>query len=100
MTDADLLRALRDCYDPVLKHNIVELGLVRSATLAEDASAPGAGIPGIPSRFIAHIVLWAPSADEALNAMLEAQVHNRLAGLAFISRAEITLLPALFPILR
>ena len=100
MTDSDLLTALRDCYDPVLKRNIVELALVRSASVHVDPDAPGAGIPGVPSRFVAHLTLYAPSTDDAANSMLVAQIENRLAGLEAVSRTEVSLLPAPFPILR
>ena len=100
MTDADLLNALRDCYDPILKRNIVELNLVQSATLIEDPEAPGANIPGVGPRYTAHITLIAPSADETANAQLQAQIQNRLAGLPAISRAHVKLLPSPFPILR
>jgi metal-sulfur cluster biosynthetic enzyme len=100
VTDADLLHALRDCYDPILKRNIVDAGLVRAATLTEDHEAPGANIPGVPPRYIAHITLLAPSADEAAIAQLRAQIENRLAGLPAISRTTIKLLPAPFPILQ
>ncbi|HEY5330553.1 MAG TPA: iron-sulfur cluster assembly protein [Acidobacteriaceae bacterium] len=97
MTDADLLRSLRDCYDPILKRNIVDLGLIRSATLTRDDEAPGVGVP---ARYIAHITLTAPAADEAAVAQLQAQIENRLAGLPAISRTIVTLLPTPFPILR
>lgn len=99
MTPASLLDALRDCYDPRTRRNIVEMGLVRSATLTPDFDAPGANIPGVPARSIAHITLTAPTSDDAQNAQLIAQIENRLAGLEAISRTEVTLLPALFPIL-
>jgi metal-sulfur cluster biosynthetic enzyme len=100
VTDEDLLRALRDCYDPLLKRNIVDLGLVRAATLSADSEAPGANIPGAGPRYIANITLVAPSADEAAVAQLRAQIENRLAGLPQISRTTVTLLPTPFPILR
>jgi metal-sulfur cluster biosynthetic enzyme len=105
MTDADLLRALRDCYDTVQQRkgahgkNIVDLGLVQSATLTRDSQAPGADVRGLPARYIAHIKLRAPGSDDERNAQLRAQIENRLAGLPEISRTEIELLPALFPIL-
>ena len=99
MTDRDLLDALRDCYSPTTHRNIVDSSLVRSATLTPDPDAPGAAIPGIPPRFIAHITLTAPTTDEAANAQLLAQISNRLAGLQSISRTETKLLPPLFPIL-
>jgi metal-sulfur cluster biosynthetic enzyme len=99
MTDSDLLDALRDCYDPRLQRNIVDLNLVRSATLSLDPNAPGAGVPGNPPRYIAHITVSAPSSDETANAQFLAQIDNRLAGLESISGTKITLLPTLFPII-
>jgi len=98
MTDAQLLHLLRDCYTPA-GPNIVAAGLVRSATLTPDLDAPGASIPGLPPRFIAAITLHSPSTDEAAAAQLSAQIENRLLGLPSISRVEVHLLPALFPIL-
>jgi len=99
ITDADLVNALRDCYDTLQQRNIVDLGLVQSATLAPDAEAPGASVRGVPPRYIARITVRAPSSDDTRNAQLRAQIENRLAGLPEISRTEIEMLPALFPIL-
>jgi metal-sulfur cluster biosynthetic enzyme len=99
MTDADLVNALRDCYDTLQQRNIVDLGLVQSATLTRDNDAPGTSVRGAPSRYIARITLRAPSSDDTRNAQLCAQIQNRLAGLSEISRTEIEMLPALFPIL-
>jgi len=99
MTDADLLEALRDCYEPKFHRNIVDAKLVRSAILTRDDTAPGANIPGVPPRFIANITLYAPGIDEGANAQLIAQIENRLLGLEAISHVTVTLLPALFPIL-
>jgi hypothetical protein len=94
----DLLHLLRDCYTATGR-NVVDAGLIRSATLTPDPGAPGQNIPGVPLRHLARITLYAPSADEAANAQLLAQIENRLLGLQTISRVELTLLPALFPIL-
>src|SRR5215813_8114996 len=98
MTDADLVNALRDCYD-TLQRNIVDGGLVQSAALVRDTEAPGASVRGLAPRYIARITLRAPSSDDARNTQLRAQIENRLAGLQDISRTEIEMLPALFPIL-
>jgi hypothetical protein len=102
MTDAELLHFLRDCYTPT-GPSIVAAGLVRSATLTPDLDAPGASIPGLPPRYVAAITLHAVGSGDAAadtaNAHLTAQVENRLLGLPSISRVEIRLLPALFPIL-
>jgi metal-sulfur cluster biosynthetic enzyme len=99
MTDVDLLNALRDCYHPVLNRNVVDLKLVRAVELVPDADAPGAGIAGVPQRFVARVRMTAPGKDEGANAQLVAQVENRLLGMEAISRAEIELLPPLFAIL-
>ena len=99
MTQADLLAALRDCYEPLTGRNLLELNLVRSATLIPDTEAPGAGIPGVPPRFIARVTLLARALDEAANAQMRAQVENRLAGLPALSRVEVDVLPPLLPIL-
>jgi hypothetical protein len=99
MTDADLVNALHDCYDTLLQRNIVAAGQVECATVELDREAPGANVRGVPSRYVARVVLRAPGADEARNAQLRAQVENRLAGMPAISRAEVSMLPALFPIL-
>jgi metal-sulfur cluster biosynthetic enzyme len=99
MTDADLLNALRDCYDTLQQRNIVDLDLVQHATLEIDRDAPGANIRSVPPRYIAHVTVRALSSDDVRNAQLRAQIENRLAGLPEISRTEVEMLPALFPIL-
>ena len=98
MTTPDLHTLLRDCYTAT-GTNIVAAGLVRSATLTPDPDAPGSTIPGLPPRHIAHITLHAPTSDDAVNAQFVAQIENRLLGIPSISRVQVTLLPALFPIL-
>ena len=95
----DLQRALRDCFIPSQRRDVITAGLLRSATLERDLDAPGAGIPGVPDRFIARVALFAPGSEEVVNAQLRAVVENRLLGLPAISRAEVTLSPPLFSIL-
>jgi metal-sulfur cluster biosynthetic enzyme len=84
--------ALRDCYDPTLPCNIVDLGVVESITLTPDPEAPGATIPGVPQKFRVTITLTPTTQDEAANAQLAAQIQNRLAGLETILHTEVTLL--------
>jgi metal-sulfur cluster biosynthetic enzyme len=92
LTESDILQALRDCYDPVLPCNIVDLGLVRSITIAPDPHAPGTNIPGVPQRHIIEISLTPTQTDEAPNAQLSAQISNRLAGLEAVSHTSVLLL--------
>ena len=98
MPTPDLLHLLRDCYTPT-SVNIVDAGLVRAATLTPDPDAPGSSISGLPPRYLARITLHSPTADDTANAHLSAQIENRLLGLPYISRVQLTILPALFPIL-
>jgi len=84
--------ALRDCFDPAIPCNIVDLGLVRDITLTPDLEAPGANIPGVPQKFNVTIALTPTTQDEAATAQLSAQIQNRLAGLEQIFHSEVTLL--------
>jgi metal-sulfur cluster biosynthetic enzyme len=100
LTESDILIALRDCYDPVLPCNIVDLGLIRSIAVTPDLEAPGTHIPGVPQKHTIEISLTPTQKDEAANAQLQAQIINRLAGLETVSHTTITFLdqPAWTPL--
>jgi metal-sulfur cluster biosynthetic enzyme len=92
LTEADVLQALRDCYDPELALNIVDLGLVHGVSLAPDPDAPGAGIVGVPPRFRVGVELTLSQIADAEETPLVALIENRLAAFETISRTEVTLL--------
>jgi metal-sulfur cluster biosynthetic enzyme len=92
LTEADILLALRDCYDPTLPCNIVDLGLIHSIEVTPDREAPGTNIPGVPQKHIIKIEITPTQTTEAAESQLRAQIINRLAGLETISRTEVTLL--------
>jgi metal-sulfur cluster biosynthetic enzyme len=92
LTESDILTALRDCYDPVLPCNIVDLGLIRSITITPDLEAPGSNIPGVPQKHRIQIQLTPANPTEDANAQLQAQITNRLAGIETVSHTTITLL--------
>jgi len=100
LTETNILQALRDCYDPVLPCNIVDLGLIRSIKITRDDEAPGANIPGVPQRHCIQIEIIPTQSDEAAAAQLHAQIANRLAGLEAVSHTTVTLLkePAWTPL--
>jgi metal-sulfur cluster biosynthetic enzyme len=100
LTEADILAALRDCYDPSLPCNIVDLGLVRAVAVTRDLEAPGTGIPNVPQKHLVHIELTPAQNDEAAIAQLSAQISNRLAGLETVGRTTVILLdsPAWSPL--
>jgi metal-sulfur cluster biosynthetic enzyme len=92
LTEADILAALRDCYDSEVSCNIVDLGLVYSIAVAPDADAPGAGIPGVPPRYSVYIELVVAQIVDREDATLVAQIKNRLAAFETISRTDVLLL--------
>ena len=92
LTESDILTALRDCYDPSVPCNIVDLGLIHSITITPDLEAPGSNIPGVPPRHRIDISLTPTQTDDTANAVLQAQITNRLAGLETVSHTTITLL--------
>jgi metal-sulfur cluster biosynthetic enzyme len=93
LTEADILAALRDCYDPEIPCNIVDLGLVHSISVAPDPNAPGARISGVPPRHRVRIALTPRSLEDSEpTAQLIAQIENRLAAFQTVSRTEVSLL--------
>lgn len=91
LTEADVVAALRDCYDPEIALNIVDLGLVHSISIAPDRNAPGTGIQGVPPKYRVAIALTLTSIIDAEDTPLIAQIQNRLAAFETISRTEVTL---------
>lgn len=91
LTDADVLLALKDCYDPEVPCNIVDLGLVYRVDVTPDLEAPGAGIPGVPPRHKVQIELTLTSPGCPAHEQIQAQVQNRLAAFPSISRTEVAL---------
>jgi metal-sulfur cluster biosynthetic enzyme len=92
LTEFDILAALRDCYDPAIPCNIVDLGLVRDVQVQVDLNAPGATIPGVPRRYRVAIQVTPTNQDESSNAQLSAQIQNRLAGIEQILQTTVKLL--------
>jgi metal-sulfur cluster biosynthetic enzyme len=92
LTEADILLALRDCYDPEIPCNIVDLGLIQTITLQPDLEAPGTGISGVSQKHLVAITLTPTNPTEAAEAHLTAQIANRLAGLEAVSQTTITIL--------
>ena len=84
-----VLQALRDCYDPEVPLNVVELGVVAGVELQLDAEAPGAGIVGVPERYSVLVTLLPAGRDETVESQLVGVVRNRLAGFYELSRVSV-----------
>jgi metal-sulfur cluster biosynthetic enzyme len=92
LSEEAIRAALRDCYDPEIPLNIVDLGLVDSIAIAPDRDAPGAGIPGVPPRHRVRITLILAQIVSPEDTPLIAQIQNRLAAFETISHSEVVLL--------
>ena len=87
----NVLEALRDCYDPEVPCNIVDLGLVYRVEVALDPQAPGAGIPGVPQRHRVAIELTLTSPGCPAHEQIQTQIQGRLAAFPTISRTDVAL---------
>ena len=70
LTEADVLEALRVCFDPELAVSIVDLGLVYDIRVSRDEDAPG-----FEPRYFVHITMTMRAPNDEREAMLIAQVR-------------------------
>ena len=91
ITETTIREALRDCYDPEVPLNIVDLGLVYAIAVAPDPDAPGANIPGVPPRHRVHIDLTLTSRNCPAHTQIIAQIENRLFAFQNISKTDVSL---------
>ncbi len=86
LTEEDVLNALKDCYDPELPVNIVDLGLVYSIKLAPDEASTAA----FPRQRVEVDVTMTTQSCPSHSIILE-QVRNRLSGVPQIGETKINL---------
>jgi metal-sulfur cluster biosynthetic enzyme len=91
LTEDTIRQALRDCYDPEVPCNIVDLGLVYSIMVAPDSDAPGSGIPGVPPRHRVEIGLTLTSKGCPAHTQIIAQIEGRLSAFETISKTSVDL---------
>jgi len=91
LTEEQVREALRDCYDPEVPCNIVDLGLVYQVTVTPDPNAPGAGIPGVPARHKVGIALTLTSKGCPAHTQIVAQIEGRLSAFETISGTTVEL---------
>ncbi len=84
LTDADVLDALRVCFDTELAVNIVDLGLVYGIDVVRDEEAPG-----FEPRYDVRVTLTMRAPNEEREALMVGQVRNRLAGMRAVSHSLV-----------
>ena len=80
------MQALRDCYDPEIPVNIVDLGLIYKVTLTPDANSKRA----FPRQRV-EVEMTMTSQGCPAHVMIIEQVRNRLAGIPEISETLVNL---------
>lgn len=90
LPEATIRDALHACYAIPPGHtqpvNIVDLGLVESIAITLDLEAPGAGIPGVPTKHRVSITIIPANDDPDAQPILAMQIANCLAQFEQISR--------------
>ncbi|MHB1023459.1 MAG: metal-sulfur cluster assembly factor [Acidobacteriaceae bacterium] len=86
LTEDDIRTVLKDCFDPEIPVNIVDLGLIYRVDVTPDPDAPGM-LP--KQRVEIDITMTSPGCPA--HTQIIGQVQNRLAGVQGISETKVNL---------
>jgi metal-sulfur cluster biosynthetic enzyme len=86
LTVEDVWTALRDCFDPEVKLNLVDLGLVYSISTEPDPHAT----PAFPRQRV-KVTMTLTTPQCPASGLIFEQVHNRLASIQQVSKVEVDL---------
>jgi metal-sulfur cluster biosynthetic enzyme len=86
LTDEDIFTALRDCFDPEVKLNLVDLGLIYGVALEPDPDAA----PAFPRQRV-KVTMTLTTQQCPAGGLIFEQVHNRLMSIPQVSKAEVEL---------
>lgn len=86
VTEDDIRAALCDCFDPEVKLNLVDLGLVYGIAVEPDPNAT----PAFPRQRV-KVTMTLTTPQCPASGLIFEQVHNRLASIPQVSKAEVEL---------
>jgi metal-sulfur cluster biosynthetic enzyme len=86
LSEADILTALRDCFDPEVKLNLVDLGLIYEVATEPDPDAT----PAWPRQKV-KVTMTLTTPHCPASGLIVEQVQNRLAGMEQVSKVELDL---------
>jgi metal-sulfur cluster biosynthetic enzyme len=86
LSEADIETALRDCFDPEVKLNLVDLGLIYKIETGPDPDST----PKWPRQWV-KVTMTLTTPQCPASGLIFEQVNNRLAGIADISKVEVAL---------
>ncbi len=86
VTEDEILLALRDCFDPEVKLNLVDLGLIYAIVLEPDEQSK----PVFPRQRV-KVTMTLTTPQCPASGLIFEQVNNRLASIEQISKVEVEL---------
>jgi metal-sulfur cluster biosynthetic enzyme len=86
LTTEDIRTALRDCFDPEVKLNLVDLGLIYDVSTEPDPNAA----PAFPRQRV-KVTMTLTTPQCPASGLIFEQVHNRLASIPQVSKVEVDL---------
>jgi len=86
LTVDEILRALRDCFDPEFKLNLVDLGLIYNIATEPDPNST----PAWPRQRV-RVTMTLTTPECGASGLILEQVHNRLASIPQVSKVEVDL---------
>jgi len=86
VTESEILTALRDCFDPEFKLNLVDLGVIHGLETGPDPDST----PKWPRQWV-KVTMTLTKQESPANGIILEQVQNRLAGIPDISKVEVNL---------
>jgi len=86
LTAEDIRTALRDCFDPEVKLNLVDLGLIYDVATEPDPNST----PAFPRQRV-KVTMTLTTPQCPASGLIFEQVHNRLAGIPQVSKVEVNL---------
>jgi metal-sulfur cluster biosynthetic enzyme len=86
LSESQILTFLRDCFDPEVKLNLVDLGLIYRIATGPDPDAT----PAWPRQWV-RVTMTLTTPQCPASGLIFEQVQNRLAGVQEISKVEVEL---------
>ena len=86
LTSDDIFTVLRDCFDPEVKLNLVDLGLIYDVAIENDPNST----PAFPRQRV-KVTMTLPTPQCPASGLIFEQVHNRLASIQQVGKVEVEL---------
>jgi metal-sulfur cluster biosynthetic enzyme len=86
LSEPEILTALRDCFDPELKLNLVDLGLIYKIEMSPDPDST----PKWPRQRV-KVTMTLTTPHCPASGLIVEQVENRLAGIRDVGKVKVEL---------